>query len=312
MNMEESRARPMHAMEAADQSVVAAATPAPAHIPITHQPCRSCGASPLQPSGHAQHDYVYALGRIEARFPLLSIEKEFAQAVARSEMTGRTDRETFYSVLSHPDNHYLARHLCWVMTIETLETYVLLPRDRTQLDQLVESQRPARSAMDVDCVVGTRGPLAPPETCNGLTLPVLAFDQIYSFDRASLMKAIPRPHSIPEKDFGAAAIEVFERIMRMTDNAGASDEHRALNYLAVRYDAVYAKTAEQFARDYSLTGIEVHPSALGRPRKIMEVVFSYRNRRTDYSEKFFVRVDVTEEFPFLVTKLAAFLENLGR
>ena len=33
----------------------------------------------------------------------------------------------------------------------------------------------------------------------------------------------------------------------MTDNAGATDEHRALNYLAVRYPAIYAKAAEAFA-----------------------------------------------------------------
>jgi PatG C-terminal len=32
------------------------------------------------------------------------------------------------------------------------------------------------------------------------------------------------------------------------------------------------------------------------------VIFSYANRNTDVTEKFFVRVDVTEEFPFLVTK----------
>jgi hypothetical protein len=35
----------------------------------------------------------------------------------------------------------------------------------------------------------------------------------------------------------------------------------------------------------------------------MEVIFSYTSRNTDVTEKFFVRVDVTEEFPFLVTKL---------
>ncbi len=30
------------------------------------------------------------------------------------------------------------------------------------------------------------------------------------------------------------------------------------------------------------------------------VIFSYSNRNTDFTEKSFVRVDVTEEFPFLV------------
>ncbi len=30
----------------------------------------------------------------------------------------------------------------------------------------------------------------------------------------------------------------------MTDNAGATDEHRALNYLAMGYPAIYARAAE--------------------------------------------------------------------
>ena len=33
---------------------------------------------------------------------------------------------------------------------------------------------------------------------------------------------------------------------------------------------------------------------------------AYTNRNTDFTEKFAVRVDVTEEFPFLVTKLSPY------
>jgi hypothetical protein len=51
-----------------------------------------------------------------------------------------------------------------------------------------------------------------------------------------------------------AAEEVFTRIMQMTDNAGATSEHRALNYLAMRYPGIYATAADEFVRDFSLTG----------------------------------------------------------
>jgi hypothetical protein len=34
-----------------------------------------------------------------------------------------------------------------------------------------------------------------------------------------------------------------------------------------------------------------------------ELVFAFTGRNTDFTEKFFVRVDVTEEFPFLVSKM---------
>jgi len=97
--------------------------------------------------------------------------------------------------------------------------------------------------------------------------------------------------------------------MQMTDNAGATDEHRALNYLAMRYPAVYAAAAGQFARNASLTSIEVHPSALSDVRRIVEVIFSFTNRTTDVTEKCFTRVDVTEEFPFLVTKLSPYYDR---
>ena len=95
----------------------------------------------------------------------------------------------------------------------------------------------------------------------------------------------------------------------MTDNAGATDDHRALNYLAMRYPGIYAKAAEEFARDFSPSGVEVHPSPLSGTRNIVEVIFSYTNRNTDFTEKYFVRVDVTEEFPFLVTKLSPYYDR---
>ncbi|MEM2890125.1 MAG: hypothetical protein QW358_02115 [Candidatus Hadarchaeum sp.] len=95
----------------------------------------------------------------------------------------------------------------------------------------------------------------------------------------------------------------------MTDNGGATDEHRALNFLAVHYPAIYAKAAEEFARDFSLTAVETRFSPLSGTRKIIEVIFSYTNRNTDFTEKFCLRVDVTEEFPFLVTKLSPYYDR---
>lgn len=114
--------------------------------------------------------------------------------------------------------------------------------------------------------------------CNGLMIPVVAFDQIYSFDRSALIKAIPRPEQIEAEKFEPAAEEMFDRIMQMADNAGATDEHRALNYLAVRYPAIYAQTADAFGRNFALAGVEVRPSRLSSTRRIGEVIFTYTNR----------------------------------
>ncbi len=261
----------------------------------------------MSPNGGGTVSYVYAIGRVEARFPNLAAEKEFAQATGRADTAGKTDQQTFHAVLSKRENRYLVRQLCWVLSIQGLETYLLVPRDPADIDLLVEAIRPAPSPNDIDVVIGMRGPIAPPEMCNGLMVPIVAFDQIYSFDRDALIKAIPKPEKTTAAQFGPAAEELFNRIMQLTDNAGATDEHRVLNYLAMRYPAIYAKAAEEFAHDFSLTGVEVRPSPLSSTRNIVDVIFSYTNRNTDFTEKFFVRCDVTEEFPFLVDKDVAVL-----
>src|SRR6266566_760824 len=63
--------------------------------------------------------YVYALGRIEPRFPTLGVEKEFAQATRGGDMTGLTNRQAVHDVLKQ--QRYLVRQLCWVLTIEGME-----------------------------------------------------------------------------------------------------------------------------------------------------------------------------------------------
>jgi hypothetical protein len=92
--------------------------------------------------------------------------------------------------------------------------------------------------------------------------------------------------------------------MQRTDNAGATDEHRALNYLSVRYPAIYAAVADAHGRNLSLTAVDVRPSSSTGIRTFVDVIFSFTNRTTDVVEKQFLRVDVSEEFPFLVTKMS--------
>jgi len=42
---------------------------------------------------------------------------------------------------------------------------------------------------------------------------------------------------------------------------------------------------------------------------VVDVIFSYTNRNTDVTDKSFCRVGVTEEFPFLVTKLSPYYDR---
>lgn len=283
----------------------------PSSNSLAPQACPSCGVTPQSNGGSISvaPTFVYAIGRIEPRFPRPSVEMEFAQAVGRDKTSGLTDRQALHAVLTKKENRYLVRQLCWVMTVEGLETYILTPGDPADFDLLIDTLRPTPQPGDLNCVVGVRGPIAPADLCNGMMIPIVVFDQVYSFDREALIKAIPRPEKISAKEFAPAAEELFDRLMQMADNAGAEDQHRALNYLALRYQAIYANAAEAFGRNASLTAVNVIPSALSGTRKILDLIFTYTNRNTDVQEKFFTRVDVTEEFPFLVTKLSPYYDH---
>src|SRR5438552_546781 len=78
-----------------------------------------------------------------------------------------------------------------------------------------------------------------------------------------------------------------------------------VNYLFCRYKAIFEKANDQFARDFSPTAIEARPSSLNSTQNIIvEVIFSYTNRKTAFTEKFLVRVDVSGMFPSILTGLS--------
>jgi hypothetical protein len=222
--------------------------------------------------GPSAPPYVFAVGRVQARIPSLGVEREYAQARrayvqdrSQRETAGLNDQEVFHAVLSERTNRYLVRQLCFVVEIEKIDTYILRPRDPLDLELLVEAIRPAPRPDDADVVVGIKGPIAPPEACGGLTIPILAFDQLYSFDVESLIQGIPRPEDIPEDQderFRSSAEEVYYRLVQVADNAGDTDEHRAINFLTVRYPLIYEETAKAHERNFSLSGWRLDARAL--------------------------------------------------
>lgn len=260
-----------------------------------------------------QPAFVYALGQIEPRFPSLGVEKEYAQVIARrADTDGVIDRQLLVETLAEPQNRYLARQMCWCFVVEGLDTYILLPRDPGDFELLIGAVREYPGREDVDILIGTRGGIAPPEMCNGLAAPIVVFDQIYSFDRESLVRSIPVPASIAENDrtrFQQTAGSFFDHVMKLADNAGATDEHRALNYVASRYSQIYTTLAEQQDENASLAGVDVRLSALSGARNIVDVILSFTHRQTGVTSKHYLQVDVTEEWPFLMTPLSPYYDR---
>lgn len=276
--------------------------------------CSSCENEATQPGkAGGGATYIYALGQIATRFPSQGIEQEFNQAVSRADTKGKTDAQIFQEVLSLPENAYLARHLCWVFTIEGIDTYILQPLGINGYEQLIQAIRPIGEGRDdIDIILGVKGRIASPDMCGGLTIPIVGFDQVYSFDREAFIEAIPATEGLSKKEneqFRQSASELFHRIEQMADNAGATNEHRALNYLVARYPNLYAQTAKMQQNDFSLSRINTLTSRLSGVRSIVDVIFSYAHRKTDVTEKYFVRVDVTEKFPFIHSKLAQYYDR---
>lgn len=290
----------------------AAAAAAETIVPVERAPLAADAVAPPLALAASPPGFVYALGQVDARFPTLAIEKEVAQVVSAPAYARLTEREAISAALADGANRYLARAMCWVLTIEGLETYVLVPRDAADLDLLVDAFRAQPSGEDLDLVIGVRGGLASPETCGGLTLPVVVVDQLYSFDRDGLVAELTPPAQASRRAadrFREVARSQLDQLAQLGDNAGATDEHRALNYLLVRYPRLYEVSAEKLDRNLAFSGVAVRPSALGPPRTVVEVVLAFTHRETDVVEKEFVRVDVTEQYPFLVTKLGPYYDR---
>lgn len=278
---------------------------------------KSCGCGNM-PDLTLPYPYIYALGTIDYRFPTESVENEVYQAVGRINSEGLSDNEAMAKVLSDSNHRYLARKLCWVFTVSGLETYILKPQDYTDIELLIKALSNRRSSLRAplstqpfaDLIIGLRGPLATPETCNGLIVPIVYLTQVYSFEIQELIQSIPRPEKMSETKFTSASQEVFSRIMLSANNTGSNDEHRAMNYLSVRFPGIYEKATEMYGDNFSLYAIESRTSraSIGR-RKVIDVIFSYRNRTSTFVEKYYVPVDVTEEFPFIIGPMEIYIEQ---
>lgn len=276
----------------------------------TQSGCRTCGAPRNSEDTFVSNpSLIYAIGRIEPRFPTLGAEKELAQVVGKAGTAKLTDREAMHAVLSRPEYFYLVRQLCWVLTIESSDAYVVVPRDSEDIKMLLGTLRPTPRAGDIDVAVGWLGPLADGSACNGVRLPTVAPAQLYSFDVDSFVKHLSKPKDTSDQAFAATVEEVLQRASQLADNMGNQDQHRALNYLVTRDPLLYAEVANHYAQNASLVAVKVRVSALSAIRRVMEVVLEFRNRETDALAERFVSVDVSDVFPFKLSKWAPYTDR---
>jgi Subtilase family/PatG C-terminal/PatG Domain len=307
----------------ARQSVAPHGTP----VALAGEGTCSCGAPGGQctcEGTQADSGFVYAIGTVEAEYPNVAIEREM-QALAHEmnielepdkdmPMRLTENRLWQYKVLSpnKPRTRYIARQLSWRLTVEDVPALVLTPRDPSDFDQLIDCLkrkkyptpdngrgrargrarsdfRPGTSARpeDLDVVVGVRGP----HTADGIEVTV---DQIFQIE--------------PEQYATTQGSGLFGYLAQLADNFGQTDRDRAYNYLIARYKFAEDKF-ENVGEDFELAAAPTIVSRLSRGGRIVDVILTFRSTTLMVEKKYFLRVDVTHEFPMILTGLNPYLDR---
>ncbi|MGW7610593.1 cyanobactin maturation protease PatG family protein [Streptomyces sp. NPDC054766] len=281
-------------------------------------------------SGGATQGHLYAIGTVTARFPSLDIEKEFMQAWGKSPAQTLTisDADKF-AVLSQGQNLYLARQMCWIFQSGDIDLYILKPRSQVELTDLVTCLAPTPNLLSFALVVGSVGGIAPPSMCNGVQLPLAACEQVFSFTGQAFVNSIvaeirndtalvaaigqyiaDQHLSQSADDFIAArASDAFATLTLLSDNTGQTDEHRAINYLTFKSLALYKKVIEREINGFRLNSVTAQPDPLARTRRIQDVILLFTKTDTQEVTRYFTRIDVTGQFPFLLNELALFFDH---
>lgn len=286
-----------------------APAPPPA-APVAPQDCGCGGGGGCDCGGQGSATatgFVYVLGTLRAAFPSETVRKEFEEQIARvyPQPTNVPDEQLIFQVLSQGENLYLAREICWVLQVDGVDTYVLGPRTYVELYDLILAIEPTPAAdTRYNVIIGPRGPMAGPDMCNGLQLPIVVVNQNYYFTVSEFVTAMAARTGVAPDILKST----FETLLGIADNAGETDEHRALNYLTVRYSGVYTLAAQMLdpADPHTLARVSVRPAGVQGVRRVVEVIFQYLQRATGEPTYRFCKVDVTGQFPFLVARLAPY------
>ncbi|MCA9499519.1 MAG: hypothetical protein KC588_10035 [Nitrospira sp.] len=272
-------------------------------------PCSQCAPMTSTPLGH-----LYAIGKLEARFPSLGIEREFQQRLASTAQTEHAEnkRQVVRRVLENYP--YLALRMCYVLMVSGYPAYIVKPAG----SYLRESLFTAIGEKDHWCsVIGSVGPMATPDTCQGVLAPIAVADQIYAFSTeewlASLKKRLKKAldsHKIEGKTFDTTAPDLFERVIGSTENLGATDAHRALNYAVMQHPGIFLAAAQRIGRQ-TLDRIETRLIRGLGPRRIVAIVLTFLDISTGVPERLFCRIDITEEWPFVAGEGGSTQSPLG-
>lgn len=277
---------------------------------VSPQGCTCGGLGGICSCGSIAADsqsYIYAVGVIKPLFPSLDLQKEFDGAAKQLKVSERD----YYSVFSADGQPYMyiAEKMCWILTINNIDAYIVVPRSQLELNDIINALKPPANSVaeTLSVVLGLKGPVAPAEYCNGLQLPMVLCNQLYFFTLDDLLG------NLTGDDIDTEAIKDVINTLEFKPNDGAADADRAINYLAFRYPEIYRKTASLKKPASSstdsrfLVDVTTKSSGVSSGRSIIDVIFKFQSNTTGEINFWYCSVDVTGQFPFLSSPLQTYV-----
>ncbi|WP_369257058.1 hypothetical protein [Streptomyces sp. R35] len=278
--------------------------------------CTACSQQPAPGTTSlgmplAQDQFVYAIGRLSPQFLSLDVEKEFAQLAAQVGDREVSEHHRLKTVLQQDDSLYLSHHVCWVFTTQGLDSFAVVPRDSHDARQLIEAFVPASEENVINVVVGRPAAVPPTWAWSATGLRLVSADQILTFTLDEFIDALQDGNGDTDgegngnanSDHRVVMRELFFRLTKRADNHGFTDTHRACNYIALRYPAIYRTTVQEIDDRKALAGVDTR-ATVTNDRRLVSIRLIFRNHHTQVVEYYSCTVDVTGEFCFLVTPLS--------
>jgi len=107
----------------------------------------------------------------------------------------------------------------------------------------------------------------------------------------------------------SAASNAFGVLTLLSDNTGQTDEHRAINYLTFKSLALYTQEIQMELNGFTLNSVSAQPDPLSGTRHIQDVILLYASTSTTQVQRYFTRIDVSGQFPFMVNDLAIYYDH---
>ena len=270
------------------------------------------------------HDYVYCVGNINAKFPTLNLEKELNQNSIMSSnrlsmlenvnddiALARLNRNTqlyqqLFKGLSQPQNNYIARDMNWVLDNRFNEQqYQLIVHNDELLKQCISALgRNEASTGGQVVVIGTTSGVDELHVSAIMPTTVMPFGQLLQGEQSS----------------NSHFIKLVDELTGLDCSAGSSDASRAINFLLYNNLDIYNRSYSLYYSSssdgpnpsgYQLLSVDTDTMNSG-DRIVTDVVFKYQGINTGALQHWYCRVDVTGEYPFLVSSWQPYLHHSRR